>query len=298
MKRDPLLWAALFAALVVTASAEYELARACGFGSVVAGAVPAALDVYAVRALRARRDVAAVVLAMIAVNALSHLVSAELLDVSVPLVVAVSAIAPLVLWRVHALREGEKGLRTVETPAPVPPSGSAGTAEPVPVPPGGSAPLPAPATAAVEPATAAPGSRPPATPVAMEVKGGDSGTDLHGKGAAGGSADAPQKAYQGPYPRAPEPLSDSGSVSPAGGPVPAPGTGGTGDRAGGTAERNQDPEPVPDDDGGTAFDRHVSSVRAMLQEDPELSGTAIGTRLGTSDSYGRKVRRAALNGSA
>lgn len=105
MKRDPLLWGALAAALVVTASAEYALARSAGFGTYVAGGVPAALDIYAVRALRARRDVAAVVLAMVAVNAASHLVAAGLLPVSVPLVVAVSAIAPLVLWRVHRLAE-------------------------------------------------------------------------------------------------------------------------------------------------------------------------------------------------
>lgn len=105
MKRDPLLWGALAAALVVTASAEYALARSAGFGAVVAGGVPAALDIYVIRALRARRDVAAVVLAMVAVNAASHLVAAGLLPVSVPLVVAVSAIAPLVLWRVHRLAE-------------------------------------------------------------------------------------------------------------------------------------------------------------------------------------------------
>lgn len=103
MKKDVLLWAALLAALAVTASAEYELARAAGFGVYVAGGVPAALDVYAVRALRARRDVAAVVVAMVAVQAAAHLVAAGLLAVSVPLVVAVSSIAPLVLWRVHTL---------------------------------------------------------------------------------------------------------------------------------------------------------------------------------------------------
>lgn len=124
MKRDPLLWGALAAALVVTASAEYELARSAGFGTVVAGGVPAALDVYVLRALRARRDVAAVVLAMVAVQAAAHLVAAGLLPVSVPLVVAVSSIAPLVLWRVHRLAEhieqvDTKGLGRSETPAGV-----------------------------------------------------------------------------------------------------------------------------------------------------------------------------------
>ena len=103
MNNDLLKWAALIAALVATASAEYELARVVGFNQWVAAAVPGALDVYTVRALRAHKDVLAAVAAMILVNAASHLVTAGLLPVDVPLVVAVAAIAPLVLWRVHSL---------------------------------------------------------------------------------------------------------------------------------------------------------------------------------------------------
>lgn len=105
MKNDYLKWGALLFALVATASAEYELARAVGFNQWVAAAVPGALDIYTVRALRAGRDVLAAVGAMIGVNAASHLVTAGLLPVNVPLVVAVSAIAPLVLWRVHRLTD-------------------------------------------------------------------------------------------------------------------------------------------------------------------------------------------------
>ncbi|WP_406355021.1 hypothetical protein OHB56_21125 [Streptomyces sp. NBC_01635] len=119
MKRDPLLWAALAAVLVVLASAEYELAVACGFGTYVAAGVPAALDVYALAALRARRDVLAVVLTLIAVNAASHLVEVGLLPVSVPLVVAVSAVAPLVLWRVHRLSEVRPAAPEVTEPVTV-----------------------------------------------------------------------------------------------------------------------------------------------------------------------------------
>lgn len=121
-KRDVLAWAALAAALTVTASAEYELARACGFGQFVAAGVPAALDVYAVRAIRAGRDVLAVVLTMITVNALAHLSAAHLLPVSVPLVVAVSALAPLVLWRVHRLghEEATEAAPVVQVDTPEP----------------------------------------------------------------------------------------------------------------------------------------------------------------------------------
>lgn len=107
MTRDYLKWAALGFALVATASAEYELARAVGYTQWVAAAVPGALDVWTVRAMRQHRDVLLAVFAMIAVNALSHLVTAGLMQVNVPLVVGVSAIAPLVLYRVHHIsREG------------------------------------------------------------------------------------------------------------------------------------------------------------------------------------------------
>lgn len=139
MNNDFLKWAALAAALVATASAEYELARAVGFNEWVAAAVPGALDIYTVRAMRAHKDVLAAVVAMIGVNAASHLVTAGLLPVNVPLVVAVSAIAPLVLWRVHALRVDE-GVHSVEAPAepievervPVEPEAYPALPEPVP----------------------------------------------------------------------------------------------------------------------------------------------------------------------
>lgn len=122
MKNDVLKWGALVAALVATASAEYELARAVGFNQWVAAAVPAALDLYTVRALRAHKEVLAAVAAMIGVNAASHLVTTGLLPVNVWLVVAVAAIAPLVLWRVHSLGTGhdETAVEAPEKVAPLP----------------------------------------------------------------------------------------------------------------------------------------------------------------------------------
>jgi hypothetical protein len=136
---DLLAWAALLAALAVTASGEWALARQCGMGSIVAAGVPASLDIYAVRAMRAKRDVPAVVAAMIAVQAAAHLVASGHLTVSPALVVAVSAIAPLVLWRVHRLAE-------------VAPAGTAGDTEVSPGPAGAS---PAPADELL-PASASP----------------------------------------------------------------------------------------------------------------------------------------------
>lgn len=50
--------------------------------------------------------------------------------------------------------------------------------------------------------------------------------------------------------------------------------------------------------GTAAFDEHVRSATAWLAKDPELSGSAIGTKLGTSDRYGRKVKSAATGTTA
>jgi hypothetical protein len=111
---DWLKWVAAGFALVATASAEYELARAIGMNEWISAAVPGALDAYVVRALRSHREVLTAVLAMVGVNASSHLVTAGVLVVEWPLITAVSAIAPLVLWRVHALSTpGEARVRAL-----------------------------------------------------------------------------------------------------------------------------------------------------------------------------------------
>lgn len=249
MKRDPLVFGALAAVLVVLASAEYELARACGFGKYVAAGVPAALDIYAIKALRSKRDVLLVVAALIAVNAASHLVASGLLPVDWPLIVAVSAIAPLVLWRVHRLSEDPA------TPAPEPQS------EPVHAAPEPAEPAPEPITLerAPEPADE-PGKVPifgEFVPVA-ELLAGTSGTSLDQH-----ALDALKVTGTAPEPT-PEPLRATGS------------------------------DLESEDTADTRFDRYVEDARAWLIADPALTGTAIGTKLGTSDAYGRRVRRAAL----
>lgn len=262
MKSDLLLWAALAAVLVVLASAEYQLAVACGFGTYVAAGVPAALDVYALAALRARRDVLVVVAALIAVNAASHLVEVGLLPVSVPLVVAVSAVAPLVLWRVHRLSEQRtEPVAAVAEPAELP-------AEPITI-----------ERASVgSPPTAEPVDAPPAAPVlgpwtpVAELAGGTSGTgrDL----LANHFRDAAK--VIGGTPAEPSPA----SVPPT---VPPTGTGAA------------DIETV--DSSNTTFEARVDRVREWLTAEPELTGTEIGTRLDVSDGYGRRLLRAARGGS-
>lgn len=47
--------------------------------------------------------------------------------------------------------------------------------------------------------------------------------------------------------------------------------------------------------GAAAFEEHVRAARQLLNDDPEMTGTAIAKAIGTGDSYGRRVRRAALD---
>lgn len=263
MKRDPLLWAALTAVLVVLASAEYQLAVACGFGQYVAAGVPAALDVYALAALRARRDVLAVVTVLIAVNAASHLVEVGLLPVSVTLVVAVSAVAPLVLWRVHRLSEQQ--------------------AEPQPEP---STALPEPAPEPAEPITVERAPEPvdatpvgpvlgPWTPLA-ELGPGTAGTTI------GTPSDVPLNEWFATLPNGFE-----AAAEPAPEPVP------TGVPPTGTGA--DDIETI--DSTNTTFEARAATVSNWLQTEPELTGTEVGTRLGVSDGYGRRLLRKARDGS-
>lgn len=269
-QRDPLLWAALLAVLVVLASAEYDLARACGFGQYVAAGVPAALDIYAIRALRARRDVLVVVVALIAVNGASHLVASELLPVNVPLVVAVSAIAPLVLWRVHRLSE----ITTTAVAEPV-----AAVAEPMPEPVPVEAEPAEPITVerAPEPVDTAPAVPVlgPWTPVA-ELRGGTTGTD------GGTGSDLLGEHFTAAHAVISEPVAEP-APEPSSAPTPAAGTGA------------EDIETV--DSSNTTFAARVATVRHWLQDEPELTGTEIGTRLGVSDGYGRRLLRTARDAS-
>ncbi|KWT62860.1 hypothetical protein ADL21_06345 [Streptomyces albus subsp. albus] len=101
---DVLGWAAMLACIAVTAHGEWSLAVDCGYDAVVGGGLPVAIDAYAIRAMRSGREIFPPVVLMVATNAAAHLLKGGMLDVSPWLVVAVSAIAPVVLWRVHALR--------------------------------------------------------------------------------------------------------------------------------------------------------------------------------------------------
>jgi hypothetical protein len=107
LRSHPILAGALACALVGTANAEYTLATGTHVNEYVALAVPGALDLYFIQALRVHRDVAAAVLVVVAVNVASHLLTAGLYPDGYwwdfGITAGVGALAPGIVWRVHAL---------------------------------------------------------------------------------------------------------------------------------------------------------------------------------------------------
>jgi hypothetical protein len=95
------------AGVISTASAEVALAQACGFGA-VSWCLPVALDVYVLVALRRRLDVGLAVGVLLVIVSTSHLVTSSFLEVNAWVVIGVSSVAPLILWRVHGLLWGHQ----------------------------------------------------------------------------------------------------------------------------------------------------------------------------------------------
>lgn len=108
-RKDWVLYGAMACAMVSTAHAEWSLAVAAHWNVFVAGTLPGALDLYVVRALQVSKDVLPAVLVAVLANVAAHLVQAGDVPVDWPLVSAVGAITPLILWRVHHLMRHGRG---------------------------------------------------------------------------------------------------------------------------------------------------------------------------------------------
>ncbi|WP_406507623.1 hypothetical protein [Streptomyces sp. NBC_00212] len=97
------------AALTYTAVAEYQLARRLGAAPPIAVMLPVAIDCYVIAALKWFRafDVALSLSLMGAAQVAAHALDAGVLNVTLQLVAVVSLLAPIALWRTHALARGE-----------------------------------------------------------------------------------------------------------------------------------------------------------------------------------------------
>ncbi|CAM5332654.1 hypothetical protein [Streptomyces aurantiogriseus] len=115
-----LLTLALVAGIAVTAAGEWELARQVGIAPVVAPLLAVVIDVYVIAAVRAGqgRDVVAALAMMGGAQVAAHLLSTRHIGSSVALVAAVSLVAPVVIWRVHALAGAGKSVVIQRTPEP------------------------------------------------------------------------------------------------------------------------------------------------------------------------------------
>lgn len=127
--------ASLAAGVAFTATAEYELARRMGAAKPIAVMLPVVIDCYVMAALRWFRafDVALSLALMGAAQVAAHALDAGVLDVDLRMVVVVSLLAPIAIWRTHALAR-TKGVHSVETPASQPSAAAVPerpTAEPV-----------------------------------------------------------------------------------------------------------------------------------------------------------------------
>ncbi|MGW2284932.1 hypothetical protein [Streptomyces phaeochromogenes] len=106
----------LAAGIAFTAHAEYDLARTLGADRFIAAMLPVSIDAYVVAALRWFRalDITLSLSLMSAAQVAAHALDADVIAVTFELVVVVSLLVPVALWRTHALaREGE----AVTTPA-------------------------------------------------------------------------------------------------------------------------------------------------------------------------------------
>ncbi|MFF5778148.1 hypothetical protein ACFY7Y_14505 [Streptomyces virginiae] len=110
--RDIDTWSArivIAAAVGLTASGEFYLARKVGFTKGVAWLLPVVIDVYVIQAFRRHRDIAPAIGLTIAANVIYHLADAGLFGVKNDgrpewwLIAVVASIASLILWRIHRM---------------------------------------------------------------------------------------------------------------------------------------------------------------------------------------------------
>lgn len=100
-----LRWVSIAAGVVFTATAEYQLARELGASEPVAVMLPLAIDAYVIAALHVFRafDIALSLGLMGTAQIAAHLLDAGVMPVNAWVVVVVSLLVPVSIWRTHAL---------------------------------------------------------------------------------------------------------------------------------------------------------------------------------------------------
>ncbi|MFE7954290.1 transfer protein spdA [Streptomyces sp. NPDC057413] len=94
-------YAALLAAMVISYATQRELALAHGVPELVSPAVPVAIDLFMVWAVRSRRDIPLAVSVAVAANVAGVLTTESLSAVDTWVSAGLHAVFPLTVWRMH-----------------------------------------------------------------------------------------------------------------------------------------------------------------------------------------------------
>lgn len=105
---DAVRYAALAAAMVISYATQRDLALAHGVPESVAPAVPVAVDLFMVWAVRSRRDIALAVSVAVAANVAGVLTTESLSAVSTWVAAGLHAVFPLTVWRMHREESSER----------------------------------------------------------------------------------------------------------------------------------------------------------------------------------------------
>ncbi|MGC2997544.1 transfer protein spdA [Streptomyces sp. G35A] len=105
---DLVRYAALAAAMVISFAVERDLALSHGVPVSVAPAVPVAIDLFLVWAVRSRRDIALAVSVAVAANVAGVLTTESLSAVGTWVSAGLHAVFPLTVWRMHRQESPER----------------------------------------------------------------------------------------------------------------------------------------------------------------------------------------------
>lgn len=255
--------AVIVGAVGLTASGEYSLARLAHFDWQVAWLLPFVIDVYVIQAFRRHRDIYPAIGLTVAANIAYHLANVGMFGVTTDTDGEHHAVWWLIALVASIASMVLWRMHVITTP---------------------SKPCRVPGTEA--------GTGP--VPAGVEI-GTGTGSDVQGSSSVPVPLEPSSTASQG----APEPVLNGSPVPPPA-PVPKPSRKPV-QRGRSTASRKprqaaSSTASQPGTGAGTAsFEEHVATAREWLSGDPSLSGTDIGKRLGTGDSYGRRVKRAATD---
>lgn len=109
-------YAALAAAMVISFAVERDLALSHGVPETVAPAVPVAIDLFMIWAVRSSRDVALSVAVAVAANIAGVLTTESLSAVGTWVSAGLHAVFPLTVWRMHRTERPAKSVAGIRPP--------------------------------------------------------------------------------------------------------------------------------------------------------------------------------------